>query len=239
MEERTEADPLDLVLALPLRRVIKDADSADLFVPDVRGQGTMSPVTTGPDIDALDRRLTGLMRESQSGDRAAYECLLRDCEPIIRRSARKVGLTGDRVEDAIQETLLTLHKARHTYDPSRSFTAWLSVIAQRRAIDTLRRTGRSAGREVHAPVVYEQHADPLADSARTWEESGRAKDLKAAIAGLSASQREAVEHLALREQSLTEAAAETGKTTGALKVNLHRALKALRGRLSGEHDDDV
>jgi DNA-directed RNA polymerase specialized sigma24 family protein len=43
-----------------------------------------------------------------------------------------------------------------------------------------------------------------------------------------------VERLALREQSLAEAAAETGKTTGALKVNFHRALKALRLHLGGE-----
>ena len=31
-----------------------------------------------------------------------------------------------------------------------------------------------------------------------------------------------------------EAAALTGRSTGALKVNLHRALKALRGRLHGD-----
>ena len=38
----------------------------------------------------------------------------------------------------------------------------------------------------------------------------------------------------LKEQSLTEAAAATRSTKGALKVNLHRALKALRGRLAGK-----
>ena len=43
-------------------------------------------------------------------------------------------------------------------------------------------------------------------------------------------QREAVELLAVRQRSLAEAAEEAGKTKGALKVNLHRALKALRDR---------
>jgi RNA polymerase sigma factor (sigma-70 family) len=227
---------VELVLALPPGHVIMGLTLTNL---DSLGQGTMAPAATSTDSDTLDRRLAMLMRDAQAGDKRAYATLLNDCEPVIRRSARKVGLTGDRVEDAVQETLLTLHNARQTYDPSRSFTAWLSVIAQRRAIDTLRRTGRSDRREVHAPLVYEHHADPAADSARGWEDTGRAKDLKAAIANLSASQREAVEHLALREQSLAEASVETGKTTGALKVNLHRALKALRGRLSGERDDNV
>ena len=209
--------------------------------PDVHESVAMASPATGADIN--DRRLAALMRDAQSGDRRAYATLLRDCEPIIRRSARRAGVTGDRIEDVVQETLLTLHNARQTYDPSRSFTAWLSVIARRRGIDALRRTGRSDRREVHAPLVYEQHADSSADAGRGWEDAGRAKDLKAAIAELSPSQREAVEHLSIREQSLAEASVETGKTTGALKVNFHRALKALRGRLgqsareTGEGDE--
>ncbi len=172
------------------------------------------------------------MRASQAGDKRAYATLLRDCEPIIRRAARRAGVVGDRIEDVVQDTLLTVHNARHTYDPSRSFAAWLSVISQRRAVDALRRTGRSDRREVSAPLAYEQHADPEANAARGWEDVERARDLKAAIAGLSAGQREAVDHLAIREQSLAEASLATGKTTGALKVNLHRALKALRQRLA-------
>jgi RNA polymerase sigma-70 factor (ECF subfamily) len=58
--------------------------------------------------------------------------------------------------------------------------------------------------------------------------------LHAAIAGLPPGQREAVEQMGLKERSLAEAASETGRNTGALKVNLHRALKALRGRLHGD-----
>lgn len=186
--------------------------------------------------DVFDTRLGGLMRAAQAGDKRAYAELLEACEPVIRRAARRVGLVDDRIEDAVQETLLTLHHARRTYDPARSFSAWLSVIAQRRAIDTLRRSGRNERREVHAPLAYEQHVDAEANAARGWEDAGRARELQAAIATLSASQREAVEHLALREQSLAEASVATGKTTGALKVNLHRALKALRTKLSGGAD---
>lgn len=199
----------------------------------------MATAAPSSEKNARDERLCGLMRAAQGGDRRAYAVLLRDCEPIIRRSAARAGVSGDRMEDVVQETLLTLHNARQTYDSSRSFTAWLTVIAQRRGIDALRRTGRNDRREVHAPLAYEQHVDPAADSARGWEDTGRAKDMKDAIAGLSPSQREAVEHLALREQSLAEASLETGKTTGALKVNLHRALKALKGRLAGKDETRV
>ena len=193
---------------------------------------------TRPTTDDRDLELAALMRAAQGGDRRAYAVLLKACEPIIRRAATRAGVRGDRIEDVVQETLLTLHNARHTYDPSRSFTAWLTVIAQRRGIDALRRTGRNDRREVHAPLAYEQHTDPGDDPARGWTEAGRSRELHGAIATLTPSQREAVLHLALREQSLAEAAKETGKTTGALKVNLHRALKALRLRLAGSDKTD-
>jgi len=55
------------------------------------------------------------------------------------------------------------------------------------------------------------------------------------VALASAMRRDLVE----RRGWLDEAAAETGRSKGALKVNLHRALKALRGRLGGEPGPDV
>jgi RNA polymerase sigma factor (sigma-70 family) len=63
--------------------------------------------------------------------------------------ARGQGIRSDLIDDVVQETLLTVHRARQTYDPNRSFTAWLRTIAQRRAIDGLRRVGRTRTREVY------------------------------------------------------------------------------------------
>lgn len=181
--------------------------------------------------DTRDCALSTLMAAAQDGDRAAYARLLRECDPVIRRAARRVGVVDDRIEDVVQDTLLTLHNARQTYDPSRSFTAWLSVIAQRRAVDVLRRTGRTGRREVHAPLAYEAEPADVLDGARMLEMADEAHELRAAIAELSPVQREAVERLALREQSLAEASEDTGRSAGALKVNLHRAIKTLRDKL--------
>ena len=136
----------------------------------------------------------------------------------------------DNVDDVVQEVLLTIHKARQTYDPSRSFTAWLTAIAQRRAIDSLRRRGRQDRREIADDLRYEAFPDAGPTPEASWEGAGRAVQLRDAISNLPPGQREAVESIALRQLSLTEAAEATGKTKGALKVNLHRALKALRDR---------
>lgn len=186
--------------------------------------------------EGQDRALAALMVAAQDGDRTAYSRLLQDCEPIIRRAARQAGVVDDRIEDVIQDTLLTLHNARQTYDPARSFSAWLFVIARRRAIDTLRRQGRTRQREVHEPAAYDAAPDSQLDGAGLLVQAGEASALRDAIAGLSPGQREAVERLALREQSLVEASVESGRSIGALKVNMHRALRALRDRLVSRED---
>ncbi len=188
---------------------------------------TADPQTRNTD----DLRRSAQMAAAQAGDRAAYEALLRDCVPLIRAIAGRVGVPPDRGDDVVQDVLLTIHRARQTFDPGRSFTAWLRVIAERRSIDLLRQVGRHSAREFHAPLAFEAYPDEGADPTRGVEQAEVSDRVNDALATLPPRQREAVEALVLQEQSLTEAAAVTRRTKVALKVNLHRALKALRGKL--------
>jgi RNA polymerase sigma-70 factor (ECF subfamily) len=181
-----------------------------------------------------DARRSAWMAAAQAGDGVAYERLLRDCVPLIKSIARRNGVQGDRVDDVVQDVLLTIHRARQTYDPGRSFTAWLRVIAERRAIDLLRQTGRQGARELHAPLAFEGYADASANPTASLDRADDAGRISQALASLPARQREAVQHLVLEEQSLAEASALTRRTKGSLKVNLHRALKALRGTMKRE-----
>lgn len=185
-------------------------------------------------LNADDMRRSALMAAAQAGDKTAYEALLRDCVPIVRAVARRQGVTGDHVDDVVQEVLLTIHRARQTYDPSRSFTAWLRVIAERRAVDLLRQTGRRGSRELHAPVAFENFPDASADPTSGLHHADDAGRIGQALASLPARQREAVQYLVLEEQSLAEASALTRRSKVSLKVNLHRALKALRGSMQRE-----
>ena len=175
-----------------------------------------------------DLRRSALMSAAQGGDRAAYETLLRDCVPFIAGIARRRGLPPDRADDVVQETLMAIHRARATYDPRRSFDAWLRVIAERRAVDVLRQAYRHGAHEVHAPLAYESHADEDVNLAAGIEQDDTAGLVQSAVAALPARQREAVKRLMLEQKSLVDAAAVTGRSKGSLKVNLHRALKALR-----------
>lgn len=195
-------------------------------------QSMPADVATMNDSVSPDRRRAAWMAAAQAGDRRAYEKLLADSVALIRAIARRQGVAPDGVDDVVQETLITVHRVRHTYDPGRSYDAWLSAIASRRAIDALRHRGRRDSRELHDDVALDNHPDGDDASAATESEQ-RAQRLHAAIAELPPGQREAVEQLGLRERSPGEAAELTGRSAGALKVNLHRALKALRGHFHG------
>ena len=179
-----------------------------------------------------DRGWSRKMAAAQDGDRAAYDQLLRDIVPFLRAVVAAQHRQPDRVEDVIQDVLLTIHRVRHTYDPARPIRPWLAAIARRRSIDALRRRGRTDAMEVADELAYETFADPAAN--KEIETAQKTAGLSGAIAALPPSQREAVELLKLKEMSLAEASRASGKSTTALKVNVHRAIKALRAQLTGE-----
>jgi RNA polymerase sigma-70 factor (ECF subfamily) len=179
-------------------------------------------------IQHADSQYAAWMVAAQAGDRSAYEMLLRDCIPFIKGVARSRRIPPDMMDDVVQETLLAVHQARQTYDPNRSFTAWLRTIAERRAIDGFRRGRRTAIREIHAPLAYENHSDPSVDSDGTSIWRNVTAVVNSAMSKLSARQRETVEQLAVKSHSFEQAARVTGQSVESLRVHWHLALKTLR-----------
>lgn len=167
-----------------------------------------------------------LMVAAQGGDGAAYRQLLREVAPFVRAMSRSRGLAPAQSEDLAQDVLLTVHRVRHTYDPARPFVPWLVAIAQRRMIDLYRRDRRVRDNEQADPDQLATFAAPEAnDTVETAEQSAW---LRQAIADLPAKQREALELVKLGELSVAEAAERSGQSAAAIKVNVHRAIKALR-----------
>lgn len=126
--------------------------------------------------------------------------------------------------DVHQETLVHLHRARHTYDPKRPFDPWLFAIVRHTAIDH----GRRRRARLSWEVLVDEPPEQVADVASADQQA-----LDAALAGLPASQREAFEMLQVEGLSVDQAAARAGVTPGALKVRAHRAYKALRALFGG------
>ncbi|WP_372616810.1 RNA polymerase sigma factor [Falsiroseomonas sp.] len=183
--------------------------------------------------DARDLRWSQLMAAAQAGDARAYETLLRDCLPLLRAICRARLRDPSDAEDAAQDALLTIHRVRHTYDPSRPFRPWLAAIAERRAVDRGRRRGRTSLREVDLEAAMdvatpERAADAELDSRRA------AVELRRAVEDLPQAQRTALGLTKIEDLSLAEASSRSGMSVGALKVATHRALRSLRRRFGVE-----
>lgn len=177
---------------------------------------------------ARDARWAGLMQAAQAGDSRAYEALLRECLPLLRAICRQRLREPAEVEDAVQDTLLTLHRVRHTYDPARPFRPWIAAIADRRALDRLRGLARRRGRE--ADLEAAEHVGVNGDA----EARLLSADLRGALKGLPESQRTALQLTKIEALSLAEAAERSRMSIGALKVATHRAVQSLRRKLGGE-----
>ena len=139
-------------------------------------------------------------------------------------------LPADRVDDGVQNVLIAVHRARHTYDPMRPFGPWFSALARNRLTDTWRRVARTVGRET-------PRAD-MAEVAGAGDEQSRREDraaVRAAVAELPARQRQVVELLKLEQRSVKEVARILDMSESAVKVTAHRAYKTLRQTL-GERD---
>ncbi|MBX9748694.1 MAG: sigma-70 family RNA polymerase sigma factor [Roseococcus sp.] len=187
------------------------------------------PAVSAADDRALrDERWSALMARAQGGDARAYDALLRECLPLLRAICRQRLREPAEVEDAVQDTLLTLHRVRATYDPARPFRPWIAAIAERRALD--RGHGVARGLARNSPLEAADHIGIEGGA----EGKLMSADLRAAVGELPASQRTALQLTKIEALSLAEASQRSGMSMGALKVATHRAVQSLRRKFGNE-----
>lgn len=161
------------------------------------------------------------------GDADAHSCLLRALVPLLRAFFRRRLQSGgdDDVEDLVQEVLIAVHNRRATYDRDRVFTAWLFSIARYKMVDQFRRSRRT--------VPIEGLEDILV--AEGFESSSNARlDVSELLATLPAKQAHAIRATKIDGASVAEAAVAAGIGESDIKISVHRGLKALAARISGQ-----
>jgi len=164
-----------------------------------------------------------------AGEAEPYRRLLDELSGLLRRFYARRCPPGVDAEDLVQETLIAVHTRRSTYDAGQPFTSWAYAIARYKLIDALRR-GRA---HLRAPA---EEADALftAPEARGGAEAAMAaRDLDRVMADLPARTRVLIRDVKIDGLSTREAAEKHGMTESAVKVAVHRGLKALGGRYGG------
>ncbi len=168
------------------------------------------------------------MLRAQRGEEEAYAELLVLLTAATRNYVRsRVGSLAPWIDDAVQETLVAVHHARHTFDGRRPFAPWFYAIARHRFVDVLRREQRVRQHE----ICHEVWPD-LASAADDCTDRVDMDAVQQALASLPSRQREIVEALKLRDESVRDISARLDMTMTSVKVTAHRGYRTLR-RLLG------
>jgi RNA polymerase sigma-70 factor (ECF subfamily) len=180
-------------------------------------------------MGANEERLRGLMVGGLAGDDAAYHVFLKELSAHLRAFfRRRLTSLPDEVEDLVQETLLAVHNQRHTYQTDQPLTAWIHAIARYKLVDFLRRrTGHEA---LNDPL--EDVFDVLAFS--DGEAMDARRDIARLLEQLPQRQRLPIQYVKLDGLSVGEAARLAGMSESAVKVGVHRGLKALAAKIRGK-----
>ncbi len=171
----------------------------------------------------VEVELHALWMRAIAGDTAAYAQLLKQLSAHLRGFLkRRMHNASSDVEDLVQEALLAIHQKRHTYQSDQPLTAWVHAIARYKWADHWRTEGQRG--------LLHDDIDDWAD--QLWAESNHEaqdaqRDLHRLLSTLPDGQRVAIECTKLEGLSISETARRTGQSEAAVKVNIHRGLKAL------------
>lgn len=156
------------------------------------------------------------MVAAQGGHGGAYRRLLGEVSVWLTRYFQRRLPTGD-VDDAVQETLLAIHRRRHTYDPQYPLRPWLAAIAKRKWIDQLRSLGRRQGETLSETLSVADHEASVVS----------ASALASLLEQLRPAQAQAILLVKVQGYSIEDASGETGLSPSAIKMNIHRGLARL------------
>lgn len=183
-------------------------------------------------MESNERLWSEWMRAANQGDGAAYKRLLEALAGMLRATTRygcaRAGLPVAEAEDIVQETLLAIHLKRHTWDERQPILPWVRAIARNKLIDSLRRRGR----RVHVSIddLVEVLPSPPDDSSSNKADAARV------LRALDGRQRQVVEAISVEGASIRETASRLGISEGAVRVALHRGLKALMAVYGNEKE---
>lgn len=169
-----------------------------------------------------ERELKAMMVAALEGDEWAYrQCLLGLSRHLRAFLARRLTRDAAEVEDLVQETLLAIHCKRHTFSADRPLTVWVQAIVSYKMADWFRGHG---GRRGHLNPLQD-HEELFADD--HWHAGEATRDVRQLLKDLPERWRLPIELTKLDGYSVNEAALAAGMSESAIKVGVHRGMKAL------------
>jgi RNA polymerase sigma-70 factor (ECF subfamily) len=172
-----------------------------------------------------EKRWRTMMSYAQQGDRLAYNNLMSELGNVIEAYLRLRFGSIEILEDCVQECLVSIHKARHTYNPDKAFRPWMFTIIRHRMIDLLRQ--RRRWMEMHI-ALNEKESESMPDHVQQLIDGIRILQL------LNPDYREAITLTKYFGMTTVEAADWLGVSESAIKARLRRGLNAIHKQLEIE-----
>jgi RNA polymerase sigma-70 factor, ECF subfamily len=163
-----------------------------------------------------DAHQRSLVLRAQSGDREAFDALLRETAPPLLRYVTRVTGDAAMAEDAVQEALIAIVRKIAWLQDATLFRAWAYRIASREAFRLLRKSRRYV-EPVEELLSLEEPVDP-------WQR----ERLLSSLERLSPASRAVVTLHFLEEMSLGDVAAVLDIPLGTVKSRLSYGLVQLR-----------
>lgn len=177
----------------------------------------------------LGDRFEAVLRAAAAGDRDAFGELWRATHPPLLRYLRVV--CGDAADDVASETWIRAMPALERFGgDENAFRGWLVVIGRNHVRDLARRAQRRP--EDLSPDMSEHLSavDPT-DTAEAVLERRSTEAALRLVATLPPEQAELVVLRVVVGLDVADVARITGRSPGAVRVAVHRALRTLAGRL--------
>ncbi len=174
--------------------------------------------------------LASLLVKAQEGNGEAYRDFLDRSSHYVRRFVARRLSPAQTVEDVVQETLLSLHSARHTYVPGKPVVPWIHAIAQRRVFDYLRKRMRSTEGKAGPSFDQDEWQPGEAESEATSHLA-----VRDALANLSPQQRDILGLLKIDGLSTREVSERLRITEASVRVTAHRAYEKFKSYLLVKH----
>lgn len=173
-----------------------------------------------------EHRWSLLMVSAQRGNESDYRLLLKELAEVTNKFLRSRFGNYHFIEDCVQESLIAIHQARHTYDPKRPFRPWFLAIVRNKAIDFLRKQRTRVSAHDHFQREQEVLSQPSSQSVSPSEITEAPM-----LESLSAQHREVLILTKIIGFSVAETAVKLGISESAVKVRVHRAVRKLRLQL--------
>jgi RNA polymerase sigma-70 factor (ECF subfamily) len=184
--------------------------------------------------------LGALIERAKQGDVRAFEQLLADQIPRVRRFARAMSGNAADADDLAQEALLKVFTSLHGYRFQATFSTWLFRIVRNAFIDAARRK-KSRREELRDPSAPEYRGVPDPDNEALPDEALARSQLRAvlleALRQVPLEFRVAVTLFDVEGLAQEEIAAIEGVPLGTVKSRLSRGRAHLRAVLSAQGID--